>query len=376
MPSPKNNISEPHIDYTSSGVNYDWIDPFKILAQKWGRKTSNKRTQTKTLEIEVSRGESAFVWEEKDCYRATVIEGLGTKNLVADAMRSITGKSYYGAIAQDTVAMIVNDLITVGATPQVINAYFAVGDSRWFADRERAKDLLEGWANTCIMAGAVWGGGETPVIKGIIAPGTIDLAGSAVGIIKPKNHLLLGDRIAIGDAIVLVESSGIHANGLTLARAVADNIPKGYASKLPDGSMYGEALLSPTHIYAGLVDALFIAGVPLHYLVNITGHGWRKLMRAKRNVTYMIEWVPKTSSLFDFIAEHANLTDQEMYATFNMGAGFAIYVPERDVDRVIAVAKRLKLHAWQAGHIESGKRQVIIKPKRIVYTADTLKIRN
>lgn len=355
------------MNYKSSGVDYDWVDPFKRLAQKWAKRTSS---------VVVPRGESAFVWEEKDCFRATVIEGLGSKNLVADAMRKVTGKTYYDAIAQDTVAMIVNDLIAVGATPQVVNAYFAVGDSRWFADVDRASDLVRGWANACMLSRAVWGGGETSTLKGIVHSDTIDLAGSAVGIIKPKNRLLLGDRIAVGDVIVLVESNGIHANGLTLARTVADKIPKGYATKLSDGSMYGEALLTPTHIYAGLVSALFDADVPLHYLVNITGHGWRKLMRADRNVAYMIESVPKPSPVFDFIAEHADLTDQEMYATFNMGAGLAIYVPQRDASRVIAIAKRQRLHAWCAGYVAEGSRQIVIKSKRIVFSSETLKIRD
>lgn len=355
------------MNYKSSGVDYDWIDPFKRLAQKWAKRTSS---------VVVPRGESAFVWEEKDCFRATVIEGLGSKNLVADAMRKVTGKTYYDAIAQDTVAMIVNDLIAVGATPQVVNAYFAVGDSRWFADVDRASDLVRGWANACMLSRAVWGGGETPTLKGIVHSDTIDLAGSAVGIIKPKNRLLLGDRIAVGDVIILVESNGIHANGLTLARTVADKISKGYATKLSDGSMYGEALLTPTHIYAGLVNALFDAGVALHYLVNVTGHGWRKLMRAKRNITYMIESVPKPPLLFDFLAKQANLADGEMYATFNMGAGLAIYIPQRDTNRVIAIAKRQGLCAWPVGHVMRGKRQVVITPKDIVYSAETLKIRN
>jgi len=110
--------------------------------------------------------------------------------------------------------------------------------------------------------------------------------------------------------------------------------------------------------------------------VNITGHGWRKLMRTKRNVTYMIETVSEPPLLFDFIARHGNISDQEMYATFNMGAGFAVYLPAREVDQVIAIAKRLRLRAWRAGLVEKGKRQVVIAPKGIVYFADTLKIRN
>lgn len=355
------------MNYKSSGVDYDWIDPFKLLAQKWARKTSKDAGL---------RGESAFVWEEKNCYRAMVIEGLGSKNLVADSMRKVTGKTYYDAIAQDTVAMIVNDLIAIGATPQIVNAYFAVGDSRWFEDTKRARDLVYGWARACTLAGAVWGGGETPSLKDIIKPDTIDLAGSAVGIIKPKKRLLMGKNIRSGDSIILVESNGIHANGLTLARTIADKLPNVYATKLSDGTMYGATLLQPTYIYARLIDALFRAGINVHYVVNITGHGWRKLMRAREHFTYTIEVLPRMTPLYAFLQGHGQLSDQEMFATFNMGAGFAIYVPKRDSVRVIAISKHLKMNAWLAGYIINGKQQVVIKPKGIVFSAKTLKIRS
>lgn len=369
-------LTKTSLSYASSGVDYKGLDTLKRKAQSAGEKTGNRLRRYGCSEVFESRGESAYVWEEKDCYRAMVTEGLGTKNLVADAMRKITGKTYYDAIAQDTVAMIVNDLVAVGASPQVVNAYFAVGNSNWFNDKKRAHDLVSGWANACKLAGAVWGGGETPTLKDIIASESIDLAGSAIGIIKPKKRLLLSDRIRSGDSIILVESSGIHANGLTLARAVSDKLSNGYTTKLPDGSQYGEALLIPTHIYARFVDALFDSGVDLHYIVNITGHGWRKLMRAKGSFTYTIELVPSVPVLFKFIAKHANLSDAEMYGTFNMGAGLAFYVPKGQVDKCITIAKQKKLRAWCAGSIEDGKRQVDIQPNHIVFSSDTLKIRD
>ena len=290
-----------HISYADAGVSYRILDEVKRLSQREGKRTSLGGRHTSVHEVSKSRGESAYVWEEKNCYRAFVMEGLGTKNLVADEMRSVTGKSYYGAIAKDTVAMIVNDLIVVGASPQVVTAYFAVGGSDWFSDKKRAVDLITGWAAACRDSGAIWGGGETPTLKDILRPDTIDLAGSAVGIIQPKNHLTLGDKLTSGDAIVLVESSGIHANGLTLARSVAGLVQKGYATRLSDGSLFGEALLRPTHIYAKFVSDLFGHDVDIHYMVNITGHGWRKLMRADRDFTYTIDSVPAPQPEFSYI---------------------------------------------------------------------------
>jgi phosphoribosylformylglycinamidine cyclo-ligase len=326
-------------------------------------------------EVAASRGESAYVWEEKDAYRSLVIEGLGTKNLVADAMREVTGKTYYDQIAQDTVAMIVNDLIVVGALPEAVNAYFAIGDSKWMKDEERARDLINGWAKACELSGAAWGGGETPTLKGIIEPATIDLAGSAVGSIKPKNRLVLGDELREGDVIILVESSGIHANGITLARSIADELPEKYATKLPSGKTYGEALLAPTHIYVPLVRKLLQAKADLHYMVNITGHGWRKLMRATKEFSYELDTIPEPQEEFRFIQQKANISEREMYGSFNMGAGFAIYIPPSEADKVVEIAKDTGLKAIAAGTLKKGPKRVVIKPKGIVFEADSLEVR-
>lgn len=364
------------LTYESTGVNYKAMDPLKRLAQQKARKTANNLNRFHMQEVSASRGESAYVWEEADCFRAFVIEGLGTKNRVAEETRKITGKTYYDKLAQDTVAMIVNDLIVVGAEPQIVNAYFAVGSSDWFTDQERVKDLVEGWAKACNLAGAVWGGGETPTLKSIIQPEMIDLAGSAIGIIKPKSRLVLGDKLSAGDVILSIESSGIHANGLTLARTIADKLPKGYKTRLADGSMYGEALLSPTHIYARLIRDFFEKGIDIHYMVNITGHGWRKLMRSNRNLTYVIEKIPQPQAVFDFIQEKSGNDDREMYGNFNMGAGFAVFIPERQAAKAQQIAKQKHhLDTLKAGFVEKGSKQVVIKPKGVTFQAESLEVR-
>lgn len=353
--------------YAKAGVDYKILDEIKRLAQ-----TAAKSTAVDS-EVAASRGESAYVWEEDDCYRAMVVEGLGTKNLVADEMYKMTGKSYYDSIAQDTVAMIVNDLVVVGAQPQVISAYWGVGDSGWMADKQKAKDLIDGWAAACKKAGAVWGGGETPALKGIIEPGKIDLAGSAAGIVKPKDNLVLGDKLTDGDAIVLIESSGIHANGLTLAREVAEKV--GYDIKLSDGRTFGEALLTPTHIYVSLVKELQKQGIDIHYMVNITGHGWRKLMRANAEFTYEIDEAPKAPVEFELIAKTAGMDNAKMYGTFNMGVGFAVMLPADQADRVVSAAAKVGLKAWNAGSVKRGKKQLVIKPLNVKFEAGDLAVR-
>lgn len=363
------------ITYSSTGVNYDLIDPLKKLAQKKGQKTASNLKSFGFKEISESRGEAAYVWEEKDSYRAFVIEGLGTKNLVADEMAKITGQTYYDQIAQDTVAAIVNDIATVGAMPQVINAYFGSGTSEWFSDKNRSGALVKGWAKACNLAGATWGGGETPALAGIISPETLDLVGACVGIIKPKSRLTMGDKLQDGDAILLIESSGIHANGLSLARKIAERLPEGYVTKLSNGQTLGGALLIPTYIYVGLVKDLFDKGINIHYMVNITGHGWRKLMRANRDFTYLITQIPPTPSIFDFIQKHSGNSDEDMYGTFNMGAGFAVYLPADQVEKAQATVLKHQFKSWNAGIVQKGPRQVMIKPKNITFRAKTLGVR-
>lgn len=364
------------LTYSAVGVDYKSLDPLKKLAQHQAGKTSGNLERFGVREVSASRGESAYVWEEKDSYRAFVIEGLGTKNLVADEVRKITKETYYDVMAQDTVAMIVNDLIVVGAQPQVVNAYFAVGSSDWFADEKRAEDLVNGWAAACNLAGAVWGGGETPVLSNIINPGMIDLSGAAVGIIKPKKNLILGEKLMAGDAIFLIESSGIHANGLTLARAVASKLPDGYRTLLPDGKTYGESLVIPTNIYAQLIRDFFKAGIDIHYMVNITGHGWRKLMRANKELSYVMDKIPEPQNIFKFIQKISGNNDREMYGNFNMGAGFAVFMPKKDVPRAKKITGE-KYNWWgeQAGVVEAGPKRVLIKPKNIVYKSKELEIR-
>lgn len=365
--------------YAGVGVNYDAIDPFKRMAQLAGRGTAGniKRLNNGEFkEVEMSRGESAYLIETPESYLAHVEEGLGTKNLVADAMYRLTGKSYYDHIAQDTVAMIVNDMITLGALPLSVAMHLAVGDSKWFDDEKRCRDLINGWRNACNRARCAWGGGETPTLKGIIMLKAIVLSGSAMGIVKPKSRLITADNIQHGDTIIFIESSGIHANGLTMARKIAEKLSDGYRTKLDDGRMYGEALLDPTRIYVALVEDCLDRDVDIHYAVNITGHGWRKLMRATQPFAYIIEQLPKQLPIFSFLQKHGPVDDMEAYGNLNMGAGFALYIEEADADAVLEIAASYRFGALRAGHIEqNNEKKVVIKPKGLEYLGSTLGVR-
>lgn len=367
--------------YAGCGVDYNAMDPFKRACQQAGKETAHFVEIWGLKEVPWTRGESVYLLEAPGYYLAHIEEGLGTKNLAADAMLTLADelgaiRTYYDHIAQCAVAMIVNDIVTLGAMPLTIAMHLAVGHSDWLKT-QRAKDLIRGWKHACELAKCTWAGGETPTLRDIIYPNTVVISGSGTGIIRPKEFLFRRD-IQAGDAIVMLTSSGIHANGLTLARDLAAMIPQGYQTRMSDGRTYGEALLDPTCIYASAVKACQEAGINVRYGVNITGHGWRKLMRAPEKFAYVIDTLPPPLPIFDFIQEHAGLANKEAYGNLNMGAGFALYMSP---SKVKAAIEAIRLSdsgcvAFEAGHIEaSPQRRVIINPIGEIFNEDDLNIR-
>jgi phosphoribosylformylglycinamidine cyclo-ligase len=365
------------LSYEGSGVNYDQLDAFKRACQRAAAATTVLLAAHGLSEAPGTRGESAYLIETPEEFLAHVEEGLGTKNLVADAMLALTRRSFYSNIGIDTVATIVNDLITCGALPISVAMHAAVGDAGWFSDPRRSEAMAAGFAAGCFQAQAVWGGGETPTLRGIVNPSTIVLAGSAIGRIRPKKLRIVGD-VQDGDAIVLLASSGVHTNGLTLCRALAERLPQGYLTPIGDGRTYGEALLNPSVIYVRYIGALQSAGVPVHYAAHITGHGWRKLMRLEEAFVYRItDLGPPAPPVFDFIREKGPVDVREAYATFNMGAGFAVYVSARDVAACLRLAEQSGYRAWVGGTVQKqGRRKAVeIVPLSITFEAETLQVR-
>jgi phosphoribosylformylglycinamidine cyclo-ligase len=356
-------------------VNYAQADPMKILAQKEGLATI-KNMPFGFKEVKNIRGESAYVFNMGNIYGAFVQEGLGTKSLIAQSIYEKTGKLFFASVAQDTVACIINDLVSVGATPIVLNAYWSSSSYQWLADQKVAKDFIKGWRKACDKSGVVWGGGETQSLPGIVVPGALEFAGSAFGIIKSKRQLVQEKNLRAGDAIVLIEASGVHANGISLIREIASQLKKGYQTKLADGTLFGETVLTPTHLYAKFVHSLLDGELDIHYLSNITGHGWRKLMRATSKFTYLINEVPPVPEVFNFIAKQAGNNEKEMYGNYNMGTGYAVYLPVGKAEGAVQIAKQCGLRAWVAGEVKNGPKQVVIEPKNITFSGDSLGVRS
>jgi phosphoribosylformylglycinamidine cyclo-ligase len=365
-------MSEGSANYKAAGVDYDALDAGKRTAMARALATSALLGARGGRALDASRGEPAFVFELGDTTLAFVMEGLGTKSVIARQLLERHGVNRFADVAYDTVAAILNDLCCVGALPLVLNAYFATGASEWYAEPERAAALLEGWQRACIDAGCVWGGGESPSLPGLVATQDIELAGAAVGALPAGRSAILGEELQAGDEIVLVASSGLHANGASLARLLVERLPEGYMTTLPSGRTLGEALLDPSLMYVGLVQALLDSDLEVSYLSHVTGHGLLKLMRPAKALSYRIRELPPVPEVLTFLVEQAGLDMHTAYSTFNMGSGYAIYCSAGAGSEVVSLARELGLKALVAGSVEAGPRQVIVEPIGVHYVGDEL----
>ncbi len=352
-------------------VDYGKLDPVKRAAIE---SFSGTVKNTERLGIKVvaeTMGESAIALDVvgQDYMLAFNVEGLGTKNLIADAMFSDSrgkGIKYYESIGKDCLAMSTNDLASIGADALVYGDILSSGDSNWFANSEKAKAIIKGFKQGANEIGLAIPCGETPTLKGVVNDSTIDMAGASIGIIKPKENLTYGQDLADGDILIGLGSSGIHSNGVSLARKVADQLKEGYFSELPSGKLFGEELLEPTILYTRVLMDLLNA-CEIHYLSPITGHGWKKIMRPKKPFTYKVDFVPEPSELFKFLIEKSRVSEKEAYFTWNMGLGYAVMAPKESREAIFKASEKHGIKAFDLGTVREGKKAVAIKPKDIIF---------
>lgn len=275
-----------------------------------------------------------------DSYLSLCTDGVGTKLLVANSIEK------WDTVGIDCIAMNVNDMICIGAEPLAFVDYIAIDKPNEKLVGEVGIGLSKGaeMANVSII------GGEVAVLPEIV--NGFDLAGTCLGIVR-KDDIITGKDIKLGDAIIGMRSSGIHSNGLTLARKVFENKGYTYTDKLSGGSRsIGLELLEPTTIYVPYIMEI-TREFNVHGMANITGGGLRNLVRLKHGVEFRLDSPFKPQKVFDVLQELGNITDQEMYQTFNMGMGFCLIVGEEDAEEVISSAKG-KIDTKRVGTVLKG----------------------
>jgi phosphoribosylformylglycinamidine cyclo-ligase len=261
---------------------------------------------------------------------ALATDSVGSKVIVAEQ----AGR--FDTIGIDCVAMNVNDLICVGAEPVALLDYVAVER----ADEELLGQLGEGLRAGAELAGVEIPGGEVcqlpEVIRGHPSPNGFDLVGSAFGTVA-LDRIIDGSACRAGDALIGLPSSGVHSNGLTLARRALTDLALEDTPDELGGITVADALLEPTVIYVRAVVELVRSGLPVHGLAHITGGGLLNLLRIGSGVGYEISAPLPVSPVFDLIAVHGQVALAEMWEVFNMGCGLCVMVPAERAEDAVAL---------------------------------------
>ena len=274
---------------------------------------------------------------------ATSTDGVGTKVVIAQRL------GRYDTVGIDLVGMVVDDLVTCGAEPLFMTDYVVFGRLK----PERAAAVVAGVAEGCVRAGCALIGGETAEHPGHLGPDDFDLAGAATGVVE-ADRMLGAHRVRAGDAVIGLASSGLHANGYSLARRVLDGTGLALDAEPPElGTSVGEELLTPTAIYARDCLAL-AAGCDVHALAHITGGGLaanlaRVLPPGAGAVLDRATWRPPP--VFGLLAGRGGIDAAEMERVFNMGVGMAAVVAADDADRALRVLAARDVTGWVLGEV-------------------------
>ena len=286
-------------------------------------------------------GDYAGLVDIGDQYLALATDGVGTKLLVAEAVDD------YSTIGIDCIAMNANDLIATGVEPVAFVDYLAVETP----DEETSEDIGAGLRTGAERAGVALVGGETAVMPDVIKG--LDIAGTCAGL-APKDAVFPGEAEP-DDAIVGWPSSGIHSNGLTLAREAVTRDHE-YTDPFPPNPdrTIAEELLTPTRIYSEVLEPL--RANETHAAAHVTGGGWTNLTRMGSH-RYEITDPFEAQPVFEFVQEEGDVTNEEMHRTFNMGTGFVAAVPEADADEIVADSEDARV----IGTVADGDEAVAVR---------------
>lgn len=292
---------------------------------------------------------------------AVSTDGVGTKILIAQMMDK------YDTIGIDCIAMNVNDLLCVGAEPITMLDYIAVCDPNPHLLEEIGKGLLKG----AEIATITISGGELAIvkdmIKGVRKDYEFDLVGTAIGTVS-LDKVLVGQNISERDVIIGLSSSGIHSNGLSLARHIllktAHRGIDAYVDELE--RTIGEELLEPTRIYVPEIVEMINSTIEIKALLHITGDGFLNLRRVKSDVGFVIDYLPEPRPIFTLLQDLGGVSDEEMFRVYNMGIGFCVILPEHDADAGMEIARKHNVDAFRLGYVvKDPEKKVIITPKRL-----------
>ncbi len=305
------------VTYSESGVDID------LESDTVNKITSKLKSTLKYRDIITDSGHYAALIKLNDKAIAMSTDGVGSKILIAEMMDK------YDTIGIDCIAMVVNDILCVGAEPIALVDYLAVEKP----DLKIASQIAEGLVKGAEESEISIIGGETASLPEIIK--NFDIAGTGIGFVD-TDKIITGENIKPGDILIGIESNGMHSNGYSLARkTIFDDAKLKINDKMPNSNLtIGEELLKPTTIYVKPIVELFKQEYKINGLAHITGGGFTNLKRLKKEVGFKINNLPETPEIFKLIYNQ-NVPLKEMYKVFNMGIGFIVIAEPQESDKII-----------------------------------------
>jgi phosphoribosylformylglycinamidine cyclo-ligase len=345
------------VDYESTGISSN--KAYDGLSRLTTHITRTWRHQFGTGHVCLPLGHFANVVEVAGQGIAFCTDGVGSKSIIAQMLNR------YDSIGVDCVAMNVNDLICVGATPISMVDYIAIERADPYVIEQIAVGLSRGATEANISIS----GGEIAQLPGIICGEdngcAFDLVGAAIGQV-PISKILTGSEVRDGDVIIGVRSNGIHSNGLTLAREIFFGRHRHDVSDRLSGLdvPLGEELLKPTYIY--VKEALEVLGSApgVKALAHVTSDGLGNLARMPPSVEYVIDRLPPVPRIFELIQTMGRVSDEEMFLVYNMGVGFCFIADRRSADSIVGIVNSHGKEASQIGYVRSASEKRVFVPER------------
>lgn len=315
-----------------------------------------------------------FLKSKSDKLHITLLpEGLGTADDARpEDMTEKEALNFWYNIGIKTLSVTTNDAASSGMQTVLMSLYLPSSTPEIVFNPIFMKGFLDGFVDGCREVGCVYFSGETPQLKTKIYPEKLDIAGALFGMMPAGIPPVDGSKLKKGNVMVFVESTGPNENGFTSLRQLAEKLPHGYRTQLPSGQEYWKAINNRSILYTPLIQEILKAGIRPTNIEPITGHGWQKIMRSRKDLRYVVEEMLPVPEVFRFVEEQSGMSAQDMITVFNYGLGLVIFAESKqDAEKIIQIARKKKIQAIIGGHVDSSPtREVIVRPLGVTLSSD------
>jgi phosphoribosylformylglycinamidine cyclo-ligase len=312
---------------------------------------------------------SVGITENTTRFLVTASDYSGNKGQVAQRAATSDFASY-AALSENLIVGLLNRVSVIGAEPITATPNLFAGQSCWFNHDSRYRALIGGWSKGCVQGGCLWDVTRGEAEEKLFIPGTFSLHGSIVAEISPKSNLISPEGVEVGDAIIIVQGSGIHGSAFQHALKAIDKMPNGLDTLIGDGRTAGEALLDTDVCIVKFMQALQQEKIKLSASRYLSPYGWRMLLSMKPGLLFAVKEIPEPPPLMRQIQAWTDMKDSTLYESCSMGACAVLFAKKELAEGIQKIAEAFRLHAFTAGEVlqsPNGRSKVDIIPRDVTF---------